>query len=242
MKVVSNIRNIMMEKECKEISFGETERILIVSPHQDDETLGCGALINKYTEIIDILLITNGELGNPEFSKTETVAIRNREFEKATKGVRNTYKLDLKDSNFTFKDIKQKRFDFTKYDAIFIPGKREKHPDHQKVNRYIKRLSSKSRIYEYEVWSPLWDYNCYLNFSNEAEKKWDRIKKYECQIKHINYLEKIKGLNCYRGIQLGADYVECYYKNLYPYERLLVQIMKMKKLINKWKSKIYKLI
>lgn len=41
----------------------ESDRILIVAPHPDDETLGCGGILAKYGEKCDVLLITDGRLG-----------------------------------------------------------------------------------------------------------------------------------------------------------------------------------
>lgn len=237
-KIVEKMKGLIKKRERKEIVFELNKKILIVSPHQDDETLGCGALINKYSSIVDILLVTNGELGNPELTKAETVAIRNKEFDLATKGVHKTFKMGLRDSNFSFGELKKKKFNFKQYDAIFVPGKKELHPDHVKVNKYVKKLACKKRIYEYEVWKPLDAYNCFLDFSDDATKKWERIEKYKCQLRHINYLDKIKGLNCYRGIGLNAEYVECYKETLFWYEKIFSIIIHWLVVVNEWRKKI----
>ena len=49
-----------------EVNFKKTDKILIVSPHPDDETIGCGGLLAKYGPQCDILMLTDGRLGNIE--------------------------------------------------------------------------------------------------------------------------------------------------------------------------------
>lgn len=236
--IIPKLQKYMKRFYCEEISFPKDEKILVVCPHQDDEILGCGALIEKYAPQVDVLLITNGELGNPELSKEETVIVRNREFDMANVGVHATFKLGLKDSSFSFCELRNCNFDFSQYDALFVPNKKEFHPDHIKTNRYISKLAYKKRIFEYEVWTPLEDYNCYIDFSGHEEKKWQRIKKYESQLKHIDYLETIAGLNRYRGIRTGSKYVECYKKRFFYNEIFWWTILKIIMKINKWGKKI----
>ena len=49
------------------------KKILILSPHADDEILGCGGMISKYSKIgyqIYVVILTNANIGAPElFSK-----------------------------------------------------------------------------------------------------------------------------------------------------------------------------
>ena len=55
--------------------------ILVIAPHADDEILGCGGTIAKFTKLghkIFVLILTNASLGAPElFSKKEIEIIRN---------------------------------------------------------------------------------------------------------------------------------------------------------------------
>ncbi len=202
----------------RQVCFSAHDRVLIVTPHQDDETLGCGALIAKYHKIIDILLVTNGNKGNPEYTQEETVKIRNNELMQAAGCCHRIYKMELEDSDFTYSLFKKMKFSFTDYDYIFVPNRNEAHPDHVKTYKYIQKAVryqyKKPGILEYEVWTPLQRFNTYLDFSDFAFRKWNMIKNYRSQLKHIDYLNKIKGLNCYRGIFVQASYAECYYMKL----------------------------
>ena len=45
------------------------KKVLIISPHADDEILGCGGFISKYSKHnyqIDVLILTNANKGAPE--------------------------------------------------------------------------------------------------------------------------------------------------------------------------------
>ena len=42
------------------INIDEKARILIVSPHPDDETIGCGGILAKYGSQCDVVVLTDG--------------------------------------------------------------------------------------------------------------------------------------------------------------------------------------
>ena len=44
----------------------KNEKILVVAPHPDDESLGCGGLMSKYGKQCDVLLLTDGRRGKSE--------------------------------------------------------------------------------------------------------------------------------------------------------------------------------
>ena len=46
----------------------KNEKILVVAPHPDDESLGCGGLMSKYGKQCDVLLLTDGRRGKSEKS------------------------------------------------------------------------------------------------------------------------------------------------------------------------------
>lgn len=216
---------------CRQVCFSAHDRILIVAPHQDDEALGCGALISKYHDITDILLVTNGNKGNPEYTREETAKIRNDEFMQAAGYCHKVYKMELEDSEFTYSLFRNKKISFADYDYIFIPNKNEAHPDHAKTYKYIRKAIryqwKKPRLFEYEIWTPLLRFNTYLDFSDFASRKWNMIRIYKSQLKHIDYLNKIKGLNCYRGIFVHASYAECYHMKLKMTERISAALCEM---------------
>ena len=43
------------------------KKILIISPHADDEVLGCAGMISKLSNLdIDVLICSNANIGAPE--------------------------------------------------------------------------------------------------------------------------------------------------------------------------------
>jgi len=53
-------------------------RVLVLSPHPDDESIGCGGTLNKHVESGDdifVLFLTSGEKGGHCVSEVETAMI-----------------------------------------------------------------------------------------------------------------------------------------------------------------------
>ena len=47
----------------KEFKIEKDMKCLILAPHSDDETIGCGGLLLKYPEVFDVYCLTNGFRG-----------------------------------------------------------------------------------------------------------------------------------------------------------------------------------
>lgn len=203
-----------------ELNIDSDSNILVVAPHPDDESLGCGGLLCKYSKQCDVLLVTDGGTGNPEWTYDFTVKTRADEFVNAMNwlAVKNYTMMGcLSDS---YKTLKQTKIDLNllNYNYIFIPGRNENHPEHKIVNQLIrkacKKQKYKSKLFEYEVWTPLNKISHSLDIGPVIEKKRNLIGFYKCQLKHVDYVSGILGLNSYRGIQRGKEYSECYYQVL----------------------------
>lgn len=150
------------------------ERLIVFSPHPDDETLGCGGVIaKKLSEGYDIkvVIITDGRyafynvLGiksNP--TPDELKEIRKKEVKKALRilGVEEGNILFLDFVDGSLKDY-QKEFEnkiieiLSKYspNEVFIPHKNDGHIDHRIANKIIKevvrKLGLRVRCYEYMI-------------------------------------------------------------------------------------------
>ena len=74
------------------------KNILIIAPHADDEILGCGGSIAKFSRLgyeVFVLVLTNGNEGAPElFSKKEIEIIRNES--KIANKILQNFKEELK--------------------------------------------------------------------------------------------------------------------------------------------------
>jgi len=61
--------------------------VLVIAPHPDDESIGCGGAICLHADQghrVATVFLTSGECGLPELSKEEAWRVREREAERAT--------------------------------------------------------------------------------------------------------------------------------------------------------------
>jgi LmbE family N-acetylglucosaminyl deacetylase len=201
------------------INIDEKARILIVSPHPDDETIGCGGILAKYGSQCDVVVLTDGRLGmstEKKQSEEELAEIRKREFESAMQFfcVNKFQNLGIPDSQLKKYAGKVRDIDLRNYDYVFIPNRNERHPDHASAYKIIKnnhrKQKSKADLIEYEVWSPLIAPNCFLDISDVMEAKIRGLEFYESQIELIDYRKSALGLNSYRGAPHHLEYCEAF--------------------------------
>ncbi len=156
----------------------DRQRVLVVAPHPDDETLGCGgaiALLCSKQYDVRILIVSDGTLSHPN-SRTHPApilqSVRERETltAMAILGVaqdRVTF-LRLKDgsvptvTSFNFpkaKTLCQQYLKATLPDTIFLPWRCDPHADHratwQLIQAAILSLGIAPQTIEYPIWD--WD-------------------------------------------------------------------------------------
>ena len=140
------------------------EKALVLAPHPDDETLGCGGTIALYSDRVEftIVAVSNGEAVNiPEGNKA---SLRRQECEKAagTIGAKALIFLDIPDGNFSdHRDSIRKKFsdlfDDQRPQLVFVPSPVDLHPDHRETAFACMELSLKYptlRIAFYEIYNP----------------------------------------------------------------------------------------
>src|SRR4051812_26082117 len=62
-------------------------RVLVVSPHPDDESIGCGGTLRKHVlngDSVHAIFLTSGEAGGHGRSRDETIHLREREAQRAS--------------------------------------------------------------------------------------------------------------------------------------------------------------
>ena len=201
------------------LSIKKHDKLLIVAPHPDDETIGCGGILAAYGPQCSVLLLTDGCLGKSaeEQSEEETAAVRKQEFETvmAFFGVNQYWMLDIKDGRLGSCGKEIPHADLSAYDFIFVPNRNERHPDHKAAfdvfRKMCRRQHIESRLIEYEVWSPIISANFFFDMSDLIDKKIGALQHYASQIRAIDYEALVKGLNSYRGAPQHVRYCEAYY-------------------------------
>jgi LmbE family N-acetylglucosaminyl deacetylase len=146
---------------------------IVFSPHQDDETLGCGGTIIRKREAeaqVKIVFMTDGSHSHDRFmTEAELIMLRQQE------AIQAAQTLDVAPENvvfFGFRDGElQQSLDMAiaqveklliqnQPQQLFIPYIRETHPDHLATNQivwaaltnYKSEYESEIAVYEYPVW------------------------------------------------------------------------------------------
>jgi len=203
----------------RELEIKSNDKILILAPHPDDEVIGCGGLLLKYTKQCDVICLTDGRYGDEQLQTNEVIEIRKKEFESVMQKLKiNNFKLlNIEDSKLKDAYNSFKKIDFKNYNYIFIPNNLDQHPDHKAVFELVLKaykenlISKNTKIAMYEVWGALAIPNYFIDISDIKKEKRNIITMYSSQIKHIDYATKILSLNKYRGIMVGKNSIECYF-------------------------------
>ncbi|MCQ2572196.1 MAG: PIG-L family deacetylase [Alphaproteobacteria bacterium] len=190
-----------------------TDKICILAPHPDDETIGCGGLLALYAKQCDVICLTDGRYGDPDIAPPKMTQIRKKELESVMKkfGVNKFAMLNLEDSHLRENKAQFQKLNLRDYDYIVIPSPRDFHPDHMAVAQMLKKsMYADAYIVFYEIWNTLANQTHYVDISSVVAQKRNMINMYKSQVKHIDYASRIIALNHYRGICHNVEYEEAY--------------------------------
>ncbi len=208
-KLINRVFNPFFSMNIKPLPlvFQENEKYLIIAPHPDDESIGCGGIMSLYPEKFDVICLTHGVPDD----------IRSLEMKNAMEFAGVNYKmLDLKDKKIIEGWDKFQTIDISNYDYIFIPYIFDQHKDHKAVSILLERLLKTAKhkrnvkIAYYEVWSTINMPQYYVDISSVVESKKKMINFHKSQVASKEYADKIIGLNSYRGLLRSLDAVESY--------------------------------
>jgi len=194
------------------------KQVLVLAPHPDDETFGCGGTLRMLTEsgvAVDVAFMTRGELGQEAGhgasleARRETAECRTREAHAACAvlGVRDVLFLEGADSGLadqpelatSIANMLQRGG----YQRVFCPWQHDSHDDHQAtfalLRRAIATQPSPLQFWLYEVWKPL-PANTFVPIDRTLEMKRRAIDQYESQLAQFNYREAFIGLAAYRSL------------------------------------------
>lgn len=189
-------------------------RVLVVAPHPDDETLGCGgtlALLRRAACTVRVMVVTDGAAGDPLRYVDDVVATRQAECRAALR------RLDIDEVVFLAepdggcsvhaglrRTLAQAFADF-RPDWVFGPAPLDYHRDHVAVSLALAeawhRHGGSSRLFYYEIWSPL-PVTHVVDIGTVMELKRAATGDYALPLRYGNYLGAIEGLSAYRGLFL----------------------------------------
>lgn len=196
--------------------INDRDKILILTPHPDDESIGCGGLLVKHAKQCDVILLTDGAKGNREWFEEKTRKVRKDEFRTAMQqlGVRKYEMWGIPDLSLNKYKYLLQNINLNGYKYVLVPNRNETHLDHKVIFKEIKKNISKNgidtMILEYEVWTPMLKPTHHIDISDVITEKENLIQIYKCPLMHIDYDKRILALNYYRGIHYGCKFAECY--------------------------------
>ena len=171
---------------------------MIIAPHPDDETLGCGgtvALLRKLHIPVHFIFVSDGTMSHPnskKFPERKLRKLRETEAENAVLVLGGDKKcmefLRIKDTKVPHRadaDFEEtveriaRSIKAIQPETIFIPWQKDPHCDHQAtweiMSEVWKRLETKPRILEYPIW--LWELG-----NPEDVELLDQMKKFAVNI------------------------------------------------------------
>jgi LmbE family N-acetylglucosaminyl deacetylase len=195
--------------------FGKS--MLVVAPHQDDETIGCGgalALQVRAGKPAFIVILQDGADGHDQLgmARQDLVALRNEESRRAAglldiEAPRFLNHADLaaaaQETTEELREILLER----KVDAVFIPFMLDGHRDHRTANYILadalRTIDWNVRVFGYEVWG-LCIPNVTVVIDDVIQQKLDMLSCFDFANKAVDYVQSTKGLNMYHSRMLGS--------------------------------------
>ena len=214
------------------------KRIIVVAPHPDDETLGCGGTLLKHKDDGDQifwLLVTN--MANSNDFSDDQIKKRNIEISKVSEeyGFEKHYFLDypaggldnlpIKDLIQAFGDI----FNECRPNIVYFPFSNDIHTDHRVTSEAVLSCSKNFRypfiesFRAYEVisetefannlYKEAFHPNLWINISKFLNKKIKIMNIYKSEVGEHPFPRSetnIKALANFRGSTMGKEYAESF--------------------------------
>jgi len=197
-----------------ELDLSSARRVLVVAPHPDDETLGCGGTLALLSSrcALKAVLVTDGK-GVGRLPGGAGL-IRQQEFRDALAvlGVSDSECLGCPDGAFINSSVFQQRISEILLQFapnwVFLPSPLDYHRDHVRISAAVEPLcrscASLSRMLFYEIWAPL-PATHVVDITAMVERKRQALRQHKISMAKGDYMRALDGLSRYRGLYLGRD-------------------------------------
>lgn len=196
---------------------GTTQRVLVLTPHADDETFGAGGALRQHVlrgDHVHVALFSDNvaSIADTGRSAEEKKELRENEFRAAMRalGVTSQQSAGIGNSAFT-EDVYPAslfaRLIEKEADVLYLPSLFDNHRDHRVLNIWLRRAlrehpGFRPLIRGFEVWSPL-PATAVTDITRHIETKRAAMRCYASQQEAIDYMHHVEGLNAYRAITFG---------------------------------------
>jgi N-acetylglucosamine malate deacetylase 1 len=200
--------------------------ILVLAPHPDDETIGCGGALCRHSaagDRIAAVFLTSGELGLKDLAREKAWDVREAEARAAARllGIARLEFFRLPDwglgdhlkrgAKLLAPILKEER-----PKLIYLPHPQDWHPDHQATPPLLRKALRGLRLRApelraYEVWTPLGEYDHVEDISRLMPRKLRALRAHRSQLGEFDYLRAVRGLNQFRGaLAARSPYAEVF--------------------------------
>jgi len=186
-------------------------RVVVLAPHIDDETIGCGGVMLKHVAAGDRVAVLTFADCTPERiaegrAAGSILGVHRQEFlPYVSRGLLNRPEPGVQLAEFLSGE---------KPDLVYAPSLFDRHTDHVAVNILLARFSRQHRlgvmVYGYEVWSTTTP-NVAVDITAQQPNKAQALACFASQNRTTDWYTAALALNCYRGITTGAGkYAEAF--------------------------------
>lgn len=197
---------------------GITEKnVLILAPHPDDETVGCGGTIRAYRQVgahITCVYMTDGRRGNPDYDENTLVEIRRSEARKVAEilGIDRTVFLENHDEELavTAETVGQltRILEDVRPEAVFLPFFTDNHPDHKATSRIflaaVKQMKTNPMCHTWGLWTPLPYFNVTVDITPYIDSKKEALEAYRSETERFDLVGAALGFAKYYYVISGG--------------------------------------
>lgn len=206
------------------------DRVLVLAPHMDDEAIGCGGAVLRHRQLdnpLAVTYLTDGAEGDARLLDSGTDSAAAQQFRQELRvtrrlegqawctavGAERVDFLDLPDGRLGAhidRAAVQRLADIItawQPSVVYLPSPMEAHPDHRAANRLALAALRRARVRHglrlrgYEVWTPVLT-NAVMDISSVVVDKARLLNLHASQVRDIDYVRHIAGLNAYRAVLL----------------------------------------
>lgn len=213
------------------LSLPVGKRVLSISPHPDDESIGAGGLLWAHRNLSEIhcIVLSRGEKGgaleipseNSELYKSELAKVRKQEFLKTVSmlNTKSFYFFDFPNGDISCNTQEAERLRSSvkkiKPDVVMLPWFFDDWPDHRCANiLYAWGCADfEYMVLSYEVWTML-EPNALFDITDYLEGKLSLIQNYGSQLRTVDYLSYVIALAKLRAFQYSphrSGAIEAYF-------------------------------
>jgi LmbE family N-acetylglucosaminyl deacetylase len=201
---------------------------MVIAPHPDDESIGCGGTICLHTgrgDRVVTVFLTSGELGLKHLPREQAWQVREREAEAAAEILNVAALTFLRHPDWFVGDkvdeaaaLLRPLLEREAPQLVYLPHAREWHPDHRAALAVVQAALRESSgiapsLRTYEVWTPLSEYDYVEDITAMMTRKLQAVRCYRSQREDFSYDRAVRGLDQYRGALAGR----CHYAEVFQH-------------------------